>query len=393
LPADIFSQKDTIPGSGFFKGFVIKYGGDTIRGSVLNPGRNDISNTVYFRNRETRSEKFDPFQLSGFGTYSPGKVYKAIEVPTMKGPELSFVRILFEGNYSLLYYKSFTTEHFLIRDPIGKITDLNENLNVNSGGNHSEFSPINDFNLNLKIAFADNPGILSGNNAVKLRKESLINLLRSYYDNLGVNYVNYSGYGRKYYLGIVLGTSFDRFIPNSTTNDLKSFSRYYPYAGFHILATNIYTGLGVSLQNTFGMKSYHYHYSRIVPTGTVYNESFIKSFISTTRTGFSYESVAKKNVRPYFEGGPALTVMIEPDFENYSDIVLTPGSLGFSYHDHKRMSSTLFYGAFLRGGVSVNTKRLNYLRLSIGYDYFMNNGNDRINSIDLSVAYRLKFKK
>jgi hypothetical protein len=390
-PARLSSQEDKIALTGFSKGYIVRSGGDTIKGSIKKPSTDAISDTVYFKTRNVSPGIFSPFEVAEFGIYRNGEVYRSVEVPTLRGPELSFIRILMEGDYSLFYYKTIQSKHFLIRDPVGKITDLAENLTVNTAEKTTDFSPVNNFNLNLRMAFAAVPEILSKTYRVKPEKKSLGRFLKNYYNNKGIRYVDYNRFGKKTYMGIVLGTSFDRFVPRSSAENLQTFSRPFPYAGINMLFKNINTGAGFFMQSTLGYKSYHFYYSEIAQSGRLFNESFIKSFVSTTRTGFSLESVSKKGINPFIEVGPLISVLILPHYENYTDFLSEGGNIGYSYHDHARLYHSIYYGAFVRTGISLNMKNLNLLRVSLGYDFYVNDGNESLNSIDLALTYRIKF--
>jgi hypothetical protein len=390
LPA--FSQEETSQVFGFKKGFLIKSNGDTIRGAVSNPFNNGISGSVYFRSKKDSPIKFSPFEAAGFGIYRTGKIYAANELPLKKGSELLFVRIILDGDYDLLYYDFLGTDHFLIKTPYGKITDLTTQQKTDSGRPINRISDSLYFQ-NLKRAFADNPQILEGYNHVKQDKKSLARLLSNYYRKNGINYVNYKAFGKKIYSEILLGSGFNRLVPFPAVKNLRNVYSASPYAGISIHTENINTGFGAFLQSVFGYNSYHFYYSDILASGTEFNESFIKSYVSTTRAGFFAESVSKRIVRPFFETGPVASILISAKYENYYDILRESSGAVFSTHNHDKLFPDAYYGAFVRAGMTVKLKNVNPLKISIGYDYLLSSKNAGINSVDLELTYRLKFRK
>jgi hypothetical protein len=377
---------------GFRRGFIIKYPGDTIKGLMVKPYRNEITKNVYFRLRKDNSNSYSPYELAGFGAFSPGRVFMSVEVPTTNGPELSFIRILIESEYDLLYYTSDKEKHFLIRDPVGKITDLAAAVIVNTEDLPDKTYLENSFNLNLKKAFEDIPELVSKSEQVKPEKKSLTRFMENYYNKNGINFLNYSGYGKASLLGIVIGTSFDRFIPVSSETDLNTFSIPYPYAGINLVRTNINTGFGIFIESMAGFKSYHYYYSYLINADEIYNESFIKSLFSTTRAGLTFESVSQTVIKPFIEGGAVISYLIDPQYENYTDVISEGGSIGYSYHNNDPLYPEFYYGAFLRTGLYLKILKKEPLKISLGYDYLISKDVAKIKSFDLALTYKLKIK-
>ncbi len=387
----LFSQEESSQIYGFKKGFMVKSNGDTIRGRISNPFKDGISGRVYFRGKDGIRIKFSPFEVARYGIYKTGKVYTSNEVPVKQGLELLFVRILIDGDYDLLYYDFLGTHHFLIRSPGGKITDLSEKQKIDASSFTGKLSD-SLFTQNLKRAFADKPEMLSGYDHYKQDKKSLVRLLSNYYFKSGSKYVNYNGFGKKIYPEIVLGSAFNRFIPSPSLKNLQSVYSTSPYVGLGLLATNLNTGFGMIFQSVFGMNSYHFNYSGSIATGKEFNESFIKSFISTTRAGFFLEPVSKNMIKPFLEAGPVASFVISPKYENYFDILRESYGVVFSYHNHDRLFPDVYFGAFARTGISLYIKKMNPFKISIGYDYLLSNGEARINAFDLALTYRLKFR-
>jgi hypothetical protein len=387
-----FSQEETSRVLGFKKGFLIKSNGDTIRGAVSNPFNDGISGSVFFRSKKGRPAKFSPFEAAGFGIYSTGKVYAANEIPVKAGSEFLFTRIILDGDYDLLYYEFLGTHHFLIKTPYGKITDLMRQEKPDSG---KPVKKISDslYYQNLKRAFADNPQILDRHDQVEQERRSLERLLTNYYRKNGIKYVNYKAFGKKIYSEILLGSGFSRLVPFPEVKSLHNVYSPSPFAGITVRASNINTGLGVFLQSVFGYNSYHFYYSGKNASGTEFNESFIKSYVSTSRAGFFAESGSKRKIRPFIETGPMASVLISAKYENYYDILRESSGTVFSTHNHDKLFPDAYYGAFVRAGMTVKLKNMNPLRISIGYDYLLSSKKAGINSVDLELSYRLKFRR
>jgi hypothetical protein len=386
----LYAQEANSVIRGFKKGFIIKSNGDTVRGKIINPFRNGISATVYFHYKRNKPVKYGPFDLAGFVFNRSGKVYTANEVPGRKGIELMFVRLLIDGEYDLLYFDNFGTAHFLIKSPSGKITDLS-----GKPGNQDYFiSNISDslFKQNLKLAFADNPEFLSEYGRIKNTKRSLIKLLSNYNFKNGIRYINYDHFGKKIFPEIIIGSGFNRFVPSSTIKDLQSAYGPSPYIGLGLHAANTNSGTGVFLQSVFSLSSFHVNHIDPAPPVKIYNESFIKSYISTTRAGFSLEPFKKRIINPFIEIGPMASLLISPKYENYHDVISESTGIAFSSHDHAKLYPDTYYGGFVRAGVSVNKRRMNPLRISLGYDYMLSNGDPRISSLGLELMYSLKFR-
>lgn len=381
---EAFPQNKTIPLSGFKKGFIIKYNGDTIKGKLLYPAKDSIPGIIYFRPVGGKKGLRNTFDIAGFGNYITRKVYRTIEVPKITGPELSFVRVIMDGDYDLFYFSFRWEDHFLIRDTNGKLTDLNNITNADD--------PMSSYRENLKLAFADSPEIPKEYYRTEPKEEPLKRMLQNYYDKKGLNYINYSGFSKNYSWGIIAGNSFDTFIPGLSGKKLSSSSKPYPYAGLTLSSTNPNTGRGVFLQSTVGFESYHYSFSDLLPTGTGFNESFIKTFISTTRTGFTIEEASQNALRPFFEGGAVVSLLFLPVYENYYDFLSTDNLHAFSFHDHNRLHPAFYYGLFIRTGMSYKIQKMNSLRLSIGYDILKSKGGAGINSLDLALTYKIKFR-
>jgi hypothetical protein len=385
------SQELTSEMHGFRKGFLVKSNGDTLRGSILNPYGDGISSTLFFHHKKAQTEKYGPFEVAGFGFYKTGKIYTANEVPGSEGSGLHFVRILIDGEYDLLYYDYLGTDHFLIKNPLGKITDLSGNQPVTQAFNNGIVSD-SLFNQNLRVAFADKPEILQDYGPVQMNKKSLVKLLSSYYSKNGVRYTNYYRYGKKIIPEIILGSGFSRFVPNATVKGLQSTYGPSPYLGLGLHATNMNTGTGVFLQSVIGLVSYHFNFSDIYPGGTVYNESFIKSYVSTSRAGLSVEPFKRGILSPFFEIGPMASVLISPGYENYYDVLREDSGEAFSFHDHKLLYPVIYFGGFARAGIGVNMRKLNPLRISIGYDYMLSSEDPGIDVLGVELMYRLKFR-
>lgn len=378
---------------GFRRGFIIKYPGDTIKGFVDNlPGRNELTKNIYFRGRKENSNSYSPYDIAGFGAYFPGKVYMSAEVPAADGPELSFVRILIESEYDLLFYSTGKEKHFLVRDPVGNITDLAAAVVVNTENLTDKTYLENSFNLNLKKAFKDIPELVSGSDQVKPEKKSLIRFMEYYYNKNSINYYNYSGFGKASLLGIVLGTSFDRFIPVSSETDLNTYSVPYPYAGINLLFINTNTGLGIFIESLAGFKSYHYNYSFLNNADEIYNESFIKSLFSTTRAGITFEAVSQTLIKPFIEGGAVITYLIDPQYENYTDVLTEGGSIGYSYQSNDPLYPEFYYGGFIRTGFYFKIHKKEPIKISLGYDILKSKDVAKIKSFDLAITYKLKIR-
>jgi hypothetical protein len=387
----LFCQEEDSQVLGFKRGFLVKSNGDSLIGRISNPFKDGISGSVYFRGKEGMRVKYSPFEVARFGIYKSGKVYTSNEIPLKQGSELLFARILIDGDYDLLYYDFLGTNHFLIRSPGGYITDLSGRQIINTDKLTDKLSD-SLFAQNLKRAFADKPEILSGHDHFKQNKKSLIRLLSNYYLKNGSKYVNYNGFGKMIFAEIILGSVFNRFVPFPSARSLQNSYTPSPYAGIGFLAVNNNTGLGIFAQSVFGVNQYHFSFSGITTSGTEFSESFIKSYISTTRAGFSAGTVSKKMIKPFFELGPVASVLISPKYENYNDFLRGSDGVVFSYHNHDKLYPDVYYGAFVRTGISLNFKKMNPLMISVGYDYMLSNRDSRINSVDLEFSYRLKFR-
>jgi len=389
---ELFCQ--TYPGSvhGFSRGFIIINRGDTVQGFIgtqynTSPG----TSCIFKSDRTDYPEVFGPLDLAGYSTYYNGQLFLSISVPAENGDNLLFIRILFDGTYDLLFYESPGKKHFLIRKPDNSIVDLTYPPALIMEKSLQGMSLLERFQYALGSVFSHTQAIQEYTKDVRPEVSSMIEYFKKYHELSGDSFTIYNGIKKSLYVGLATGVTIDNYFPNIQSVNIHSFPEPSPYAGIYAKLPLCYTGSGLFLQSSLGYKTHHYFYSTKDQFVYDYYEIFIKSLVSISRLGFTLNPVSVTKYKPFIEGGGLVCAYLNPRFDNYHDMMFTENNTAFSYYNNDVLTSSLYYGAFLRAGIMKILKYKNSIRLSAGYDYLMNSGPERIQSIDFSLTYMMKF--
>jgi hypothetical protein len=373
----------------FTRGFIINNRGDTIDGFIYKKHDNSPLFSCTFKpTKSDNSTQFGPKELKGFGIYADNQFFIPISFPLGIRDTLGFLRILFDGTYDLLYYKMHGVRHFLTRGPDGVIHDIM----YPSSFTDEEYLAGMTSNVKYQTAIASFLPQQALSIEVEPNIDSFLNYLKSFYNASAEPYIVYKGFKEDLYIGFVAGVSFDWYVVKTTGMGFQSFPGSSPYAGISLQSMNDYAIFGILFQSTFGYTTHHYSYETENLTSKNYYETFIESLASTSRIGFSFNPYTSGFLRPFVEGGGLVSVYINPKYDNYTDQLLISGNTDYSLYNQNVRKSELFYGAFLRTGLQMNLKNNSLIKFSGGYDFLTNSGSDRINSVDFSIIYTVKFK-
>jgi hypothetical protein len=300
--------------------------------------------------------------------------------------------VLLDGTYDLLYYEFLGIKHFLVRKPLATIFDITYPPVLTESDYLKGISRDEKFTEEISSVFLSSPEMLEYVKNVKPEVGSMINYFKKYHELSSNPFTIYSGRQNSLSAGLLVGVTSDRFLVNPADKKIESSSNPAPYAGIYASFISKKSGGGLFLQTSVSFKSHHYSYSVENSFSKDYYETFITSFVSVSRLGFTLNPPTITSLKPFIEGGALVNVYLNPKYDNYRDELLTDGNTVFTYHNKNILNSVFYYGAFLRAGVMLNFRNNNSLRFSGGYDFFLSSGTERIHSIDLSATYMLKFK-
>jgi hypothetical protein len=195
-----------------------------------------------------------------------------------------------------------------------------------------------------------------------------------------------------FYLGLVTGVTFDKYLVTNKYQRFESFSEPSPYAGIYLKLINKSSGFGILLQSAIDYKTYNYSYLTENQTTSNYYETSLKNLSNTSGIGIIFTPVSGNSFKPFVEGGALLNFYLDPKYENYINQVNSQDNTIFSFYNNDVVNSTFSYGAFLRSGIMFYLKNGNEFKIAGGYDFLLGSGNVRVHSFDLSISYMIKCK-
>jgi hypothetical protein len=390
---ELFCQKDLASTRTYVRGFIITSTGDTVEGFIGNQFKNTLRSVCIFKpGIRDKATTLGPSAIAGFGSYVNNQMYISTPVLTGSGENLLFVRELLDGTYDLLYYEFLGLKHFLVRKPLAKIFDITYPPELTESDYLNGISRNEKFSEEISSVFLSSPEMLEYAKNVKPEVGSMVNYFKKYHEISGYPFKIYRGRQNSLRVGLIIGVTFDRYVANPAYKKIQSSTKPASYAGIYANLINNNTGSGLFLQTAVSYKSHHYSYSVEKSLSKNYYETFMTSFVSVSRLGFTINPPTITSFKPFIEGGALVNIYLNPKYDNYRDEFLTVENTIFTYHNNSILNSLFYYGGFLRAGIQLNLKSNNLLRFSGGYDFLLSSGTERIHSIDISVTYMMKFK-
>lgn len=376
----------------YFKGFIIRNNGDSLRGYIELSSLQDRSKWLFFkRGLNGIDQQFYPSDLSALGSRNQMYRYSSINVPLLDSSELSFVRILVKGVYSVYFYKMLNLEHVLIIGPNKEVIDvtnppwlsLDRSKNINLS--RDLFKEI------LLSVFSNDPRLSASIENFRPDHRTISMQLIKYYEEEGMPYESYGIKNTVLIPGIIAGVTFDKLHPGNL-NEVRSVTSSSPYVGINMVVKNSHSRIGYYIENSIALKSFHYTYQIKDSPITEYYEVFQKSTVNLTGIGINLTSWSNRRIDPVFETGIVLSSTLSSNSDNYKDILNENEDIVYSYLTHEKPPTQLFYGALMKGGICYNMASNKFMKFTAGYSTYWNNGKDILNSFILSVSYSINLK-
>ena len=372
------------------EGFVINSNNDTIQGLIGNDLKNTVSFAAIFSpGKNENSVRFLPGDIKGFGNRKDNKLFAPAVINEGGKDTSAFVRLILDGIIDLLYYDSYGSKKFLFRNdektysltypPVLSKEDYLSGLNSSK-----KFRIISDSIISAL-------GLQAPQRALKPDLNSILNFLEGYHSSNGKSYRLYNGTQRNFEIGPVIGVTFEKYEFTDVNDDYKSFSDPAPHAGIYMRLTNQKTGTGLVLRNIVGLYHHNYSYKNVLADRSIFAQTDIRSLADNFEAGMTISPLKKLIPAGFFEAGGAIRFYIKPDYETLTNIVYPESDFVMSYLDNNIRNSNFFFGGFIRAGIFKALKN-NKLRIIGGYNYLMNNGSVKIQSVDLSAAYMIRYR-
>jgi hypothetical protein len=374
---------------GYVKGSIITNNGDTLNGLISTQIGNWLNTSFYYRPVK------DDYGIIMKASDTKGYIFNkqtfiSHNIHLKDRDTVAFVKVLFEGKYSLYSYDLPGHVHFIIKQPDGTSYDLDCPPELTVSQYQSGMTSEKQFHIILDSLFFKDDVMRQLAFETDPNKESMIKLFQKYYQKTNA-YHNYPPRrGILLDAAAVAGVAFDRFnldVPYK----FKSYSDLSPYIGLNIGIKNKQE-TGLFLKETIAIKSHHYSYLVEETDIKSYYQTNLKALAANTEAGFRIHFLSKFSLKPYIEGGGVLSKYLNPKYENSLDKLLINQNTMFSYKNETDINNDFFYGCFLRIGVLKNLKQSGSFSLSAGYNYLKSQGLEKISSTDFSVSYIPKFK-
>jgi hypothetical protein len=171
----LFAQTDFRPG------YIVKTGGDTLKGEIDYRGDILMSEICKFRSVQTSKEKvYTPDDITSF-RFSSGKYFVTKKV----GEKNIFLQFLLEGKVNLYYYRDQIKDHYFIeKDGLG-LSELPYNEQANYANNEEYHNNSVQHIGILKYYMQDAPAIQSRIEKLTVPKQKwLIDLAREYHSEV-----------------------------------------------------------------------------------------------------------------------------------------------------------------------------------------------------------------
>ena len=166
----------------FQPAFIITENGDTVSGFIDYRGETKNSAICKFSKSKNGSPaEYLPASIRGYKFYS-GKFYVSKQFQIEGANTWVFAELLFEGIYSIYFYRKNRNIYYFIEDKDRKIWELkNQEIRYRMGG--KEYSKMSkEFISTLKVLFADYSEIQTEIQEADRSHKSLISLTKSYHE-------------------------------------------------------------------------------------------------------------------------------------------------------------------------------------------------------------------
>ena len=376
---------------GFFPGYIIKNNSDSVKGYIKIPDFESRLTQITFRERFSDPDYIlNPYAIPRFGNRSGTLKWISVDVPLLAESELSFLRVLIEGKYSIYYYKILKYEHVMILDPDGNMTDVTNPAELSVNRLEGPLVTRDMFHEYLQAAFIDEPDLVSSVNKFKPRHNSIAKNLLQYYIVKGLSYKSYGVRKLKIAAGISASAMFERILFTSSP-EYESTVTLSPAVGFNINLGLSNSGFSGFLESFFSFQKFHYAYESDRSPLIDYFETFADSKVSLTRLGINYTFNTGKGIDPVIEAGGSLQATITSKYNNYQDIYSTVSRTAFTYLNHDKLNSEIFLGGFTRAGINIHFARDKLFRITAGYERKWGSKDDVISSWPVSISFSKLF--
>lgn len=392
-PSSSMTRRIPLPAKqhSYMKGFIINRVNDTIEGLIGNDFKKTLSFTCVFSpGKNENSVRFLPDDILGFGSRKENKVFAPAAINASGKDTSAFVRLMLEGVVDLLYYESYGSKKFLLRDDRDKIYVLTYPPVLSKEEYLSGLNSSKKFRITTDRIISA-LGIPGSQKAIKPDVKSVLNFLEDYHFSNDKTYRIFNGIQRSFEIGPVVGIRFEKYAHKIDHDGYKSFSDPAPYAGLYLRLTNKKTETGIVIRNTVGYHHDNYSYTIDQADNSNYTQTSTKSLTNSFEAGATFNPLKKFLRVGFIEAGGAIRYYINPEYETLTNIVYSENDFVMSYRDTDIQDSKFFYGGFIRLGIIRGFKN-NNLRISGGYDYLLNNGSSKIQSFDLSAVYTIRYR-
>lgn len=385
-----FSKRTSVSPVNFTRGFIINGENDTIEGLIgnqMNKNTNSYSTCIFSAGKNENALRFSPDDITGFGSRKDNRIFISAKLTSGKDTS-AFVRLIFDGSIDLLYFQSSGINHFLLRDPQNKVSELVYPPALNKEDYLSGLNSAKKFRTQADSIFS----ALGINNTPKPEMKSMVNSLKKYHNTNNLYYKTYYTSKWNFNFGPVAGVSLLKYTPTGKFDEFKAYSDPAPYLGVYLSLTNRVYGAGVFLRNTLAWHRDNYSYRSNTSTYVLYHLTTIKSMVNNLQTGLKISTPNKFPFNPYAEAGPVLSYYISPGFENFDSKVYFENTDILSLYNRNEINSSLFLGYFIRAGFKINCGRGGTISIAGEYDHLKGKEQEIINSQDISATYIIRFK-
>lgn len=374
---------------GYEKGSIITNNGDTLKGLISTQLGNWLNTSFYYR--PVKDDYGIIMQASDTKGYIVNKeTFISHKIQLKDRDTVAFVRVLFDGFYSLYSYDLPGHAHFIIKQPDETTYDLGCPPELTVNQYQSGLTAEKYFHNVLDSIFYKDDTMRHLASEANPNKESMIKLFKKYYSETGAYYKHPDRMELFLNAGPVAGVTFDRFTLD-VPYKFKSYSDASPYAGIVICLKNKF-GVGLIFKESIAIKSHYYSYL-VEETGmNSYYQTHLRALASNTELGIRINYLKKLSVKPFIDGGAILSKYMNSKYENSLDKLLIYDDEMFSYSDNSKINKDFFYGYFMRMGVTKDLRKSGSFSFLVGYDYLKSKGFEKISSADFSIIYIPKFK-
>lgn len=369
-------------------GFLINKNNDTIRGFIGNSLTSSIFTKCYFTpSKDENMVPFFPGDIKGFGIDKGHKIFASAKLKIGQRDTIAFARLLLDGTLDLFFYETDGKNNFLIRDSEDKTYNVSYPPELRKDDYLNGLNASKKFNIITDSIFSELN--IQVENKIKPSVKSFINILREYHHTADMPFKVVIP-ERIIEVGPMVGVRFEKYKQNIYNNGFKSYFEPAPYGGFYLKICDSKSRLGFVLGNTISYNSNRYSYKINKENQSVFSQTSITTLAYNADAGLTYNPLKRSFPLSFIDIGGAIRYHINPDYVTLTNEVYD-GNAVMSYIDNDIRDSKLFYGGFIRAGITRNLRN-NKISVAGGYYYLLSNFSTTIHSFDISLLYTIRFR-